>query len=643
MLSKLVQVLTVMVVLAGSGRVLAQGTAFLYQGQLSAGGVAVTGTFDFRFGVYDAATNGNQISYLVTNAPVGVTNGLFVTTLDFWTNVFTGPARWLDIGVRTNGSAGSYTALVPRQPLLAAPYAIFAGGASNLLGSLQATQLLGTVSASQISGTYTNPVNFGNAGDTFSGTFAGGFSGNGSGLTNLNGAAVSSGTVADVRLSTNVAFLNGNQTFSGTNSLTNWNNSFQGSFFGNGLVGWTTVPSNTLNAVQYHGYTLTSPLLTTVTLPTGLTVGTIIRLAGAGAGGWLVQCSGGQSIVGNFMSFSNALWNPVSSSPIVSGYWAGLAGSADGSRLVAASGAGGVYTSVDGGSQWTGPGLGSFALHAVASSGDGTHLFAAVTNGYIYSYSGSGTTWNTISPASANYTSLATSAGGNIVLAAVYGGYLQLSINGGTSWSQVTSPGVANWTAVACSASGSNLVAAANNGPIWYSTTGGSSWAQGTSSPNAVALAGAANGSNFLAATTAGALSLSTNSGANWFQLTGAPSTVSAVSASADGTRLAATVNGGRIYLSSNGGLTWTPETEAPSTNWCSVTLSADGTHIAAAALGNGGGAGAIYTAHTTAGAITGTSVNGSLLGSQGSAVELQYIGNNQFMPVSSAGQLWAF
>jgi len=33
---------------------------------------------------------------------------------------------------------------------------------------------------------------------------------------------------------------------------------------------------------------------------------------------------------------------------------------------------------------------------------------------------------------------------------------------------------------------------------------------------------------------------------------------------------------------------------------------------------------------------------NSTIGGSQGSAVELQYIGNNQFIPVSSSGLLWA-
>ena len=45
----------------------------------------------------------------------------------------------------------------------------------------------------------------------------------GANLTTLNGSNISSGTVADARLSANVDLLNGNQTFTGTrHSLTRW-------------------------------------------------------------------------------------------------------------------------------------------------------------------------------------------------------------------------------------------------------------------------------------------------------------------------------------------------------------------------------------------------------------------------------------
>ena len=49
--------------------------------------------------------------------------------------------------------------------------------------------------------------------------FAGGLTGNGSGLTELNGSNITSGTIADSRLSTNIATLSGAQTFTGAKNF----------------------------------------------------------------------------------------------------------------------------------------------------------------------------------------------------------------------------------------------------------------------------------------------------------------------------------------------------------------------------------------------------------------------------------------
>ncbi|MEI6198250.1 MAG: hypothetical protein WCS42_28365, partial [Verrucomicrobiota bacterium] len=51
---------------------------------------------------------------------------------------------------------------------------------------------------------------------------------------------------------------------------------------------------------------------------------------------------------------------------------------------------------------------------------------------------------------------------------------------------------------------------------------------------------------------------------------------------------------------------------------------------------------GGIYFSQAALQTSTTAGTNGVLSGVQGSAVELQYIGNNQFMPVSSAGLIWA-
>ncbi len=127
----------------------AQGTAFTYQGRLDSSGAPATGLFDFRFSIFDSASGGAAVAGPITNSAVAVSNGLFTTTLNFGGGVFTGPARWLEIAARTN-SGGAFTILSSRQPLTPTPYAIFAGGASNLSGTLPASQLSGAITGAQI-------------------------------------------------------------------------------------------------------------------------------------------------------------------------------------------------------------------------------------------------------------------------------------------------------------------------------------------------------------------------------------------------------------------------------------------------------------------------------------------------------------
>ena len=89
------------------------------------------------------------------------------------------------------------------------PYAIFANGASNLLGVLPAVQLSGAIPSASLTGTFANPVNLDNSGNSFTG--------NGSGLTSLNASALTTGTVPDAQLAADVALTDANQTFTATN------------------------------------------------------------------------------------------------------------------------------------------------------------------------------------------------------------------------------------------------------------------------------------------------------------------------------------------------------------------------------------------------------------------------------------------
>jgi hypothetical protein len=145
----------------------AEETAFTYQGRLNDSTGPINGRYDFTFAIYDLPT-GNGLFAIQTNLNTPVSNGLFTVTVDFGPVVteaiFSGPQRWLEIDVRTNGGSG-YGILSPRQRLTATPYAITA---ANVTGGL--------------SGIFTNPVTFNNPANSFSG--------NGGGLTNVNAATL---------------------------------------------------------------------------------------------------------------------------------------------------------------------------------------------------------------------------------------------------------------------------------------------------------------------------------------------------------------------------------------------------------------------------------------------------------------------
>jgi hypothetical protein len=637
----------------------------MYQGQLSDSGSPANGNYDLRFTIYDS-TNipGTVIAGPLTNSATAVSNGLFTVTLDFGPGIFTGPARWLDIGLRTNGSVNAFTSLSPRQPILAVPYAIFANTASNLSGSLPAAQLSGTLPASAFAG-YTNTVALTNNGNifsgTFNGTFAGAFSGNGGGVTNVNVMNLT-GVLADNQLPPNTAFVNSNQTFigsnvftgnnffSGANYFTNRGNSFVGSFFGNGLVGWIPTNGTAVQADIDHGYLLTNSQLVTVTLPVSPNVGDIVRVSGAGAGGWQVAQNAGQSIIGNFSSFGDSQWRISSAANPQN--WDSIATSSDGNRLAATAfgSPGGIYLSSDSGQTWSATNTSFAALRSIASSSDGSKLVAAVYGAGLYTNSSSASGGWGIggSTSGLNWISVASSSDGSKLVAAANGKGIYTSTNSGATWNQQTTglpSGTPNWYYVASSANGSNLVAVINGGGLYTSVNAGQSWTQQTTglpnNPGWISVASSADGTKVAAVAVSSGIYTSGNSGGSWVQQTnGAPANTNwaSIASSSDGSKLAAVVHGGGIYLSSNSGFTWA-QVNAPSNNWFCVSSSGDGSKLTAGIYGGG-----IYTSIASLAATTSTTgTNGYIAGPQGSAVELQYIGNGQFMPVSSAGSIWAF
>ncbi len=107
-----------------SGTAAPAGTAISYQGRLLDGGLPANGNYDLTYSLYDAAANGTQIGFPLTNTAVAVSNALFSAALDFGAAAFNGDARWLEISVRAG--TNDFTLLSPRQPIAAAPYSITA-------------------------------------------------------------------------------------------------------------------------------------------------------------------------------------------------------------------------------------------------------------------------------------------------------------------------------------------------------------------------------------------------------------------------------------------------------------------------------------------------------------------------------------
>ena len=236
--------------------------------------------------------------------------------------------------------------------------------------------------------------------------------------------------------------------------------------------------------------------------------------------------------------------------------WSSIAGSTDGSKLVAAAWGGKIHTSSDAGANWTEhPGAGDRNWLAVASSADGNKLAALYDwGGYIFTSSDAGVNWIARGvPGSHNWTAIASSADGNRLVAVAKDSTVFTSSDAGVTWTAQANSGSRKWSAVASSADGNKLVATATGGRIYTSANAGATWTER-----------AADGLH------------------NW----------TAVTISDDGQKLSATAGGGGyIYSSNDGGATWVAQTSAGVPNWAAIASSADGSKIAAAAYG-----GAIYT-----------------------------------------------
>jgi len=245
-------------------------------------------------------------------------------------------------------------------------------------------------------------------------------------------------------------------------------------------------------------------------------------------------------------------------------FWSWIAGSSDGTKLVAVEttgASGNVYTSTDSGATWTlQTSAGIHRWSGCCSDSTGTKLFAcAYNNNYIYSSNDSGSTWT-----------------------------------------QLTTAGARQWGAITCSSDGTKLCAAVNGGDIYRSSDSGATWTPtGDSNLNTLSwyyMASSSDGTKLCANVNGGDIYRSSDSGATWTP-TGDSNlnTLSwdAIASNSDGSQFISVVYGGDIYISNDSGATWTPtgNSSLNTLGWQAAASDSSGTKLVAGIYG-----GDIYT-----------------------------------------------
>ena len=196
------------------------GSAFSYQGRLLDAGIPASGSYDFRFALFSVEIGGAPLGTAQTNENVAVSNGVFATVIDFGSNTFNGAAYWLEISTRPGSNTGEFTLLEPRQRVMPVPYALHALSASAVpsvsWGTLTGVPI-GFADGVDNDTTYSAGAGLSLNGNQFSVNF--GTSGAAETAARSDhthdASAVVSGTLADARLSANVALLNSSPVFTG--------------------------------------------------------------------------------------------------------------------------------------------------------------------------------------------------------------------------------------------------------------------------------------------------------------------------------------------------------------------------------------------------------------------------------------------
>lgn len=98
-------------------------SAFTYQGYVQKNSVAINGSCDFKFRLYNASGGGSQVGGLLSRNGQAVSEGRFSSELDFGPNAFDGQGRWADAnpdsGIDRHANRNGHAAILDAEGLAA--------------------------------------------------------------------------------------------------------------------------------------------------------------------------------------------------------------------------------------------------------------------------------------------------------------------------------------------------------------------------------------------------------------------------------------------------------------------------------------------------------------------------------------------